>query len=71
MNRSATFFLDQDLTPAARVAGFTPVYADLAASNISPECHGLSTTAMARASQLRALQQILNRCIAVRFARQS
>ena len=31
-----TFFLDQDLTPAARAAGFTPVYADIWLHRISP-----------------------------------
>ena len=31
-----TFFLDQDLTPAARVAGFTPVYADIWLHRTSP-----------------------------------
>lgn len=31
-----TFFLDQDMTPAARAAGFTPVYADIWLHRISP-----------------------------------
>jgi uncharacterized protein len=31
-----TFFLDQDLTPAARSAGFTPVYADIWLHRSSP-----------------------------------
>jgi uncharacterized protein len=31
-----TFFLDQDLTPAARASGFTPVYADIWLHRTSP-----------------------------------